>query len=84
MLHCCIGLDLYERLLLPVDQPALTVGFLFVSGVIRLLLPYQGSLAKLPIRMSGNRRFSDSGLEALAIALQEVWEELCVFNRAGY
>ena len=40
MLRCCIGLDLDERSLLPIQQPALTVGLLLMSGVIRLLLPY--------------------------------------------
>ena len=39
MLRWCIGLDLHEHLFLPVDQPAFTVELLFVSGVIRLLLP---------------------------------------------
>jgi hypothetical protein len=34
---------------LPVDQPAFTVELLLVSGVIRLLLPHQSSLARLPI-----------------------------------
>ena len=38
MLRCCIWLDLYEHPFLPVQQPALTVGLLFVLGVIRLLL----------------------------------------------
>ena len=48
MLRWFIWLDLYERPFLPVDQPALTVELLFVSGVIRLLLPHQSSLEKLP------------------------------------
>ena len=41
MLRCGIGLDLYEHPLLPVEQPAFTVELLFVSGVIRLLLPHE-------------------------------------------
>ncbi|QNI89856.1 hypothetical protein SynROS8604_03245 [Synechococcus sp. ROS8604] len=49
MLRCCIGFDLDERPFLPVDQPAFTAGLLLISGVIRLLLPFQSSLARLPI-----------------------------------
>ena len=41
MFCCGIGLDLDERPFLPVEQPAFTVGLVFVSGVIRLLLPHQ-------------------------------------------
>gem|GEM_PF-2331694 len=49
MLRWCIGLDLQEHPFLSVDQPAFTVGLLFVSCVIRLLLPHQSSLARLAI-----------------------------------
>ena len=48
MLRWFIGFDLDEHHFLPVDQPALTVELLLVSGVIRLLLPRQSSLAGLP------------------------------------
>ena len=52
MLGCCIWLDLEEHPLLPIQQPAFTVELLLVSGVIRMLLPHQCSLARLPIRVS--------------------------------
>ena len=48
MLRWFIWLDLYEHPFLSVDQPTLNVELLFVSGVIRLLLPHQSSLEKLP------------------------------------
>ena len=51
MLRWSIWLDLKEHPLSPVDQPALTVGLLFVSGVIGLLLPHECSLARLPLRL---------------------------------
>ena len=49
VLRWCIWLDLDEHPFLLVDQPALTVEFLLVSRVIRLLLPHLCSLARLPI-----------------------------------
>ena len=53
MLRWCIWLDLQEHPFLSVDQPAFTVELPLVSGVIRLLLPHQTILTRLPKGMNG-------------------------------
>ena len=52
MLRWRVGLDLEEHPFLPIDQPVLSLELLLVSGVIRLLLPHQCSLVRLPIGVS--------------------------------
>ncbi|QNI76193.1 hypothetical protein SynMVIR181_01214 [Synechococcus sp. MVIR-18-1] len=48
--HIFLGLQITVHPLLPVDQPALTVGLLLLSGVIGLLLPHQCFWLDCPLR----------------------------------